>query len=352
MPAPKVALLIAAFTTAAVPMLHGQYAAPPDAYSVTEVNALMGPAATMKIYRDGSRAVVDNTYPAGNVPHVRALYDLQSKKNVSWAPEDAKIPCTAGTFGGDWGDPFASSKELNGQLAQQHATEAGTETVNGFPTKVYEVAMGAAGKARAWVDTRYGLIVKLQMGSNTMIEMKEATFSRPPAAMFQLPPACAAAAAGLGTPAPPAANSRASADFTSAIVPPASHESCTVLLRVVRVDTMEPISGGFQLALDKTVDPEHMPQYSEGISANGRVRFSGGGLAEVTPQVQNGTLRIDNAPAQFYAEAAFGSGGETSALIYRQCFAPQTVLLLIVKNPQQLSQGADWQWVKSGKYAH
>lgn len=353
MPARKSALFFAAFTTATVPMLHGQYAAPPDAYSVTEVNALMGPAATMKIYRDGPRAVLDNSYPAGTAPHIRAFYDLQSKKTISWTPEDTKMPCTSGTFGGDWGDPFAMSKELNGQLAQQHAAQVGAESVNGFSTKVYEAAMGGgAGKARAWVDTRYGLIVKLQMGGNTMLEVKEASFSRPSASTFALPASCSAAS--LSAPAGTSSTAGASgfsADFTSAILPPASRNPCTVLLRVVRADTMEPIAGGFQLALDKTIDPEHMPHYSESISAGGRIRFSGGGMAEVTGQMQNGTLRIDNAPAQFYAEAAFGNGGESSALIYRQCFAPQTVLLLVVKNPQQMSQGVDWEWVKSGKYA-
>jgi hypothetical protein len=78
----------------------------------------------------------------------------------------------------------------------------------------------------------------------------------------------------------------------------------------------------------------------------GRVKFSGGGMAEVTGQMQQGTLRIDNAPAQFYATAAFGKGGESCALVYRQCFAPETQLLLVVKNPQQLSEFADWLWVK------
>jgi hypothetical protein len=42
-------------------------------------------------------------------------------------------------------------------------------------------------------------------------------------------------------------------------------------------------------------------------------------------------------------------GGSSDALIYRQCFGPQTTLVLVVKNPNQLSDGADWLWRKSGK---
>jgi len=39
-------------------------------------------------------------------------------------------------------------------------------------------------------------------------------------------------------------------------------------------------------------------------------------------------------------------------MIYRHCFAPQTVLLYVVKNPAKLSDGGDWLYVKSGKYAN
>ena len=351
MSAPKSALWYAALAAATVPILHGQYATPPDGYSVTEVNAMMGTPVTMKIYRDGARAIVDNTYPPGSSRHSRTFYDLQSKKTISWSPEDAGIPCTSGTFGGDWGDPFATVKELNAQLAQQHASMVGAETVNGFATKVYEVAAGGTGKVRAWADTRYGLIVKLQMNAATILEVKEANFTRPAAGTFALPAACSAALSSASAAGPAAGSAAMSEDFTNAIMPPPSKNSCTVLLRVVRAGSMEPVAGGFQVALDKTVDLDHMPSYSESIAADGRVKFSGGGLTDLTSQIQRGTLRIENAPPHFYAEAAFGKGGETSALIYRQCFAPQTVLLLVVKNPQQVSEGADWHWVKSGKYA-
>jgi hypothetical protein len=99
--------------------LHAQFALPPETYSVTQVNAMMGPAVTQKIYREGSKAILDNTPPPGSGPRVRALYDLNSKKTISWNPDDPKLPCSAGTFGGDWDDPFAMSKEVTADLAKE-----------------------------------------------------------------------------------------------------------------------------------------------------------------------------------------------------------------------------------------
>jgi len=58
-------------------------------------------------------------------------------------------------------------------------------------------------------------------------------------------------------------------------------------------------------------------------------------------------------PAVFDVEITFAGGnkGASSALIYRHCSGPQTVFLFVVKNPNQISDGADFLWVKSGKFA-
>jgi len=58
-------------------------------------------------------------------------------------------------------------------------------------------------------------------------------------------------------------------------------------------------------------------------------------------------------PASFDLEMTFAGGnkGASSALLYRKCAGPQTVLLYVVKNPDKVSDGADWMWVKSGKFA-
>jgi hypothetical protein len=132
-------------------------------------------------------------------------------------------------------------------------------------------------------------------------------------------------------------------------MPPASKNACTVLLKVVHAGSMAPITTGFQVAIDTTVDIEHPANYVMGMSNTGRTTFSGGGLHEITGQMHNGVVQLGNVPAQFEMELAFGKGGDSSALIYRQCFAPQTTLLLVVKNPDKLSDGARWLWLKSGK---
>ncbi len=78
----------------------------------------------------------------------------------------------------------------------------------------------------------------------------------------------------------------------------------------------------------------------------------GGGVGEMTAQLRNGALRIENPPSYFHVETVFGNGGSSDALIYRHCSGAQTTLLLVVKDPGHVAEGADWLWVKSGKYAH
>jgi len=47
----------------------------------------------------------------------------------------------------------------------------------------------------------------------------------------------------------------------------------------------------------------------------------------------------------------FGDADGTAAQIYRQCPAPQSVLLFVVKNPAIIGEGGDSFWVKSGKFS-
>jgi hypothetical protein len=342
--------------------LQAQYAAPPDAYSVSEVNAMMGTPVVMQIYRDGSKALVDQSFSgqgSAKSTHVRTLYDLKAKTSLTWDLNNASVPCGLATFSGDWGDPFAASAELNADLAKQHPNEVGSATLNGIPSKVLEAVAGVDGKSKLWVDTKFGLIVRWittgKGGAQTMIEVKKLDLSKPDPSVFALPPACAQAAKG---PRPQTAEERIvaatggnSQDYADATMPPASKNSCTVLFKVVRAGSMEPITNGFQVAVDKNVDVDHLAHYVMGAGANGKTTFSGGGLHEETAQMRDGVLRIDNAPAQFDVELAFGKGGYSSALIYRQCFAPQTTLLLVVKSPDKLSDGTHWLWVKPGKHA-
>ncbi len=345
----------------AAPPLQAQYAAPPSAYTITETNPAMGAPATMKIYRDGSKAVVDRETPSrtpgGAAFHVRSFYDLEKHESHEWDLAAAGPPCSDSRFSGDWGDPFAASAEAHTQLAGAHPVDAGTATFAGIAAKIVDAAI-PQGKARVWSEPKYGLVLKLEFTvpggpTQTLIEVKDVSFAAPPASVFVLPASCKSP----GPPPPTDAERIAAetggnaADFTFATHGPASANSCTVIFRVVRAGSMTPITSGFQVALDQTVDADHMGSYTIGLGEVGHSTFSGGGLREVTGQLRNGVLRIDNPPAQFDIETAFGRAGSGSALLYRQCFGPQTVLLYVIKNPDKLSDGADWLWVKSGKYA-
>jgi len=333
----KLALCLASLSA---PVVLAQYAPAPTAYSATVTNAMMGPSVTQQIYRDGNKVVIDQTFQGSPT---RSYYDLQSHANYTWKPSDASNGCSRGTFGGDWGDPFATSASMTAELTKQHPKELPPATVNGFATKVYEAADPAgAWKAKIWLDTKYGAIVKLEMtqkeaAPRLMMELKSLTVATPSAALFTLPAACGQA------PAPPPASSDNMAD---AIMPPPSRAACSVQFKIVRAGSTTPITTGFQVALDTTVDLDHPASYKMGQGANGKVTFSGGGLHEVTAQFQNGILRIDNAPPHWDMEADFGKAGAASALIYRQCFGPQPTLLLILKNPAKTSDGADWRWLK------
>jgi len=334
---------------ASLPLMYAQTAKPPDAYSVTTTNALMGPTVAMQIAREGSMAVVEVEQ---DTTHVRTYYDLQKHQTFTLDLSQATTGCSTGKFSGDWGDPFEMAASFKKDLATQSPVALGAETVNGFATKVMEASAGGQ-KVKVWVDNTYGLIIKGQMGGRTVMEITKLSVAKPPASVMALPAACASA-----PPPPPTDAERFAAetggavgDFANAIMAPrAPDNGCTVLLRVVRAGSMQPVTG-VQIALDTNVDMDHMANYETRQSASGQATFSGGALREVTGQMRNGVLRIDNAPKYFHVESWFGKAGEAGALIYRQCAGPQTVLLLVVKNPAKLSDGADWMWVKSGKFA-
>lgn len=322
---------------------------------------MTGAVSTTETYRLGSKAVVDSSTPAqvaGGAMRLHTYYDLDKKVSYTWDPRDDSVSCAKGTFSGDWGDPFSGVSDL----IHQGAKTVGAETINGFPSTILEVQLGASGTLRAWVDKKTSMVAKAVLtppgaAPMTMVEVKSVDLAPPPASIFALPAKCTAAQ--------PASALRMSdvdqkiAEFTGGdpgqyedgIYPPSSKDSCTVVFRVVRAGTMEPVTSGFQVALDMDIATEPAPHYRFGVGQNGHTSFSGGGLHEVTPQMRDGVLRIENPPAEFHVETALGNGGQGSANIYRRCFGPETVLLYVVKNPANIMDGTEWLWVKSGRYA-
>jgi hypothetical protein len=350
------------FFTAGVAMMaacaSAQTAPAPVAYTVTATNSMLGAPQTTKTYRLGSQSLIDQFDPADpKAPHSRSLYDLATHRNLSWSWPDNSAGCGTGTFSGDWGDPFTGAGDLIGPGAKV----IGADTILGMTATILEGSVSGA-TVRAWVDKKYGMVLKAQLGQagsplKTVMEVTDISLTPPPASVFAVPATCAAAAAA---PLPPTEAERIAAatgdsadNFVNAIYGPGSKNSCSVLLRVVRAGAMTPIVNRLQVAIDTTYNVDNPPHYVYGMGNDGTQTFSGGGIHEITSQIRNGIVRIENPPAYFnLAVNLMKPGtGASEALIYRQCFAPTTVLLYVVKDPDNPSAGGDFLWVKSGKYA-
>jgi hypothetical protein len=206
------------------------------------------------------------------------------------------------------------------------------------------------------------MVMKMQLSQagsplKTVMEVTDISLTPPPASIFAVPASCAAAAAA---PPPPTAaeliaaeTGDSAANYVNAIYGPGSKNSCSVVLRVVRAKSMTPIVNRLQVAIDTTYNVDSPPHYVSGMGTDGHQTFSGGGIHEITSQIRNGMARIDNPPAYFMLDVNLmkPGTGASEALIYRQCFAPTTVLLFVVKDADNPSEGGDFLWVKAGKYA-
>lgn len=338
------------------PVLNAQ--TPPTAYIITGSVGTTGGTST--IYRSGSKVVVDFIQPAqGGNPASRSftLYDLTAGTSTSWDPTASPIRCNVGTFSGDWGDPFAMTADVNSGIAKGDLKPAGTETLNGIATEVYAGSSQGA-NIKAWLDQKDGLVIRAQMSAPntapmTLIDITKVSMATPPAARFVLPAACA----GLKPPPTPADLIAAetgddAANYVNGNYGPGSQNSCNVVLRVVNAKTMTPITH-IQVAIDTTYNQDNPPHYESGVGNDGTETFSGGGIHEITSQIHNGVVSLGTPPAYFMLNVNLirPNHGSGEGLVYRQCFAPTTVLLEVVKDYGQQLESSDLLWVKSGKYA-
>ena len=177
--------------------LHAQTAAP-TAYTLTQVSSLFVPGINMTYYQAGTKVLLEQSYGPreGNMKgfHVRTYTDLATNTNYTWDLIETAGGCAPQKISGDWGDPFVISAALLGDMAKQNPKQTGTETINGISTKVMEATTSDA-KVKAWVDVKYGLLIRLEMtpptgATRTMIEVKKLTIGAPPASIFRLPSTC------------------------------------------------------------------------------------------------------------------------------------------------------------------
>lgn len=172
----------------------------PEAYSITEIDSRFVQGMTVKIDRDGPKALVDLSYPpiADNPKgyHHRSLWDFAAREVYIWDLLDTSRPCGLQTFSGDWAnDPFLTSAQMTADLAGQSPVESGNEAVNGIPTKVVRVTVPEQGTGTLWIERKFGLLVKSEWVPKNgkrvvLIEVKEFSLSKPLASLFELPSAC------------------------------------------------------------------------------------------------------------------------------------------------------------------
>jgi hypothetical protein len=192
-----------------VPNLPAQYAAPPDAYSISYTESLMMPNQQVTIYRDGNEVITEELTPrSGQMPHAthtRDFMNLTNHKEWTLDLQDTSVPCgisTQGGASGDWsGNPFEWLSGFFGiDLAKMHPPQVGTETVAGRKAQVFEIAGPGGQKAKIWVDAQYGLLLKMSGPGKggqpeTILEVKSFTVGKPAASVFEMPAACAKAEA-------------------------------------------------------------------------------------------------------------------------------------------------------------
>jgi hypothetical protein len=359
MPAPRILTCLALLAlTALLPAQTPR----PTAFTIAEAGPT--PGSTLTVYRNGTKALTDMYYPAkpggAAARHVFAFYDLAAGVSHAWDPSSAPPSCGVGTFSGDWGDPFEATAEVSADIAKGDLKPAGMETLHGIPTRVY-AGVNQGMNAKVWLDEKDGLVIKMAYGApgaamTTMSDIVKLSLAPPPAALMAMPAYCAS----IKPPPTPAelmaAETGDSGDhFVNAIYGPGTKASCSILLRVVAAKTMAPINRRFQAAIDTTYnqDAPTPPHSVFGVGDDGTSTYSGGGLHEITNQVHNGMLRIDNPPAYFMLGINIPTPheGASVGLIYRQCFAPVTVLYDIIKDPSDPGKGGDYLYAKAGKYA-
>ena len=343
-------------------LLPAQTSKTPETYSVIYVAGFDDPAHpdTIKVYRDGAKEFIELTSPASPADPKGArqsfLFDFQAHK--TYTRDLVHNTCSAEKYS----PANAPDMDIFG-AARQHAEGAtipvlekqgykvvGTETVNGMPTKVLEVSMGQMGSSKAWVSEQNNIMVKMAVFPPTgppitMVELKQLSFATPAASLFVVPSGCTESQAEWTQPGGGAQGAASGASGAAATGPLVIHwgseeftdsnqlspssDSCTVLFRPLYYGTMAPLPGGYKVKL----------------------RLGQGNTQDVTNQLQNGVLRINNAPENFTLDLEWPDHS-ASANVFRQCFHPETVLLFIQRD--KLGQqwiGCDWCWVKSGKYA-
>jgi hypothetical protein len=194
-------LLVASMVLAQAPA----QAPVPTAYTIThstrmtEVSMFSGQVSNLKVYRKGSKELVDLTIapyaanPDGS--HLRYLFDFQAHK--AYSQEVTSNACSWMNYVSArapvFYDPITAMDDaMRAQFAEARKNSTVKEAVNGIPAIVIESA-GQDAKMKMWLAEKGDYPVKMvRQPANgpamTMLEVQQVDFT-PPADSFFVPPA-------------------------------------------------------------------------------------------------------------------------------------------------------------------
>jgi outer membrane protein OmpA-like peptidoglycan-associated protein len=225
-------LILASLTTGA-PRSHAQGAAPPRTYSISELNNMMVPDLTVKLYRDGTKELVEQSRPkSADAPkgyRMRTLYDFQAHKLYTWDLVETSSPCgiqdITETEAPEAFDVITGAARMAGEIAKRRPKTVVTETVAGGPAWIFETPDQAGrGTIKQWLTVKGDYLVKSALVPKSgpvevMLEVTELSFEKPSASWFVLPPICAKSTAGAtpvsASPPPPSPASSSTAGQVS-----------------------------------------------------------------------------------------------------------------------------------------
>lgn len=319
----------------------------PDNYTVTQ--AIYGGVGTelIKTYRRGPKVLEEMTSVAGSQKMgKRVLFDLNEKQTLEWNLDDKDLGCSKNSFdgGAGWNGPFLDVPAI---MERGNLRQIGTEVLHGSTANVFEIDADERGqsKVRVWADAKSNLQLKTQVVEGsvpplTTSEVLDVNYALPPAALFRPPKQCATAIAGPRIPTRQEriaeATSSNAQEFEEVDPVATSKASCDVVFRVAHWGSMEPFNSAFRVGLDLT-NGSHSYFFSDKY-------LGGGGLHEVTSQLNGNSLHIEGAPPHFSLEVLLGDGNTvpTGMIIGRRCFGPVTTLLLVVKNSGKKNDEHVW----------
>lgn len=373
-------VLILAFATAGALRVHAQGAAPPRTYTISELNNMMIPDLTVKLYRDGTKELVEQSRPkSADAPkgyRMRTLYDFQAHKLYTWDMIETSSPCgiqnISETEAPEVFDVITGAAKMAAEIAKRRPKTVVTETVAGGPAWIFEAPdPGGQGTIRQWLTVKGDYLVKSALVPKSgpmqvMLEVAELNFEKPLASWFALPPICAkpaAEATPVSAPAAPPSSSSTAVQVSDAeanalppgLMPPAGFnieannskhfDFFHVQIGYVKGGAMQHIDpeGRTWMPFMKLANPN-----KTGVETDAQMRASltAQGWELLSP---SGTLiahKMQPGNEMWFSGAAFS--GDYRAVIVEVGPAPHSLTLAApAPAPETIADGADFPYLQS-----